>query len=69
MDRPRYVNTDGTARYVDHREPFVLFDKQYVWTLFDKDWNMTDTLHLVPYEAYRDVIQRNLRLATLQGLA
>lgn len=66
-ERPKYVSPTGEPVYVDHREPFTLFGKTYVWTLFDKEWNMTDTLHLVRYEAYREVIQRNLRLATLQG--
>lgn len=64
---PKWRDEYGNPIHVDHREPFDLFGKTYVWTLFDKDWQMTDTLHLVPYEAYRDTIQRNLRIATLQG--
>lgn len=69
LERPKWLAPDGTANYVDHREPFQLFGKMYVWTLFDHEWNMTETLHLRLYEDYRAVIQRNLRLATLQGLA
>lgn len=66
-DLPKWRDEYGNPKYVDHREPIWVCGKQYAWTLFDKDWNMTDVLHLVPYEAYREIIQRNLRLATLQG--
>lgn len=65
---PKWRDEYGNPVYVDHREPFELFGKRCCWTLFDKDWNMTNTLRLVTdVDDYHATIQRNLRLATLQN--
>jgi hypothetical protein len=67
---PKWRDEYGTPKYIDHREPFMLFGKKVCWTLLDSEGNMTDKLHLVTdIDAYHANIQRNLRLATLQGKA